>query len=120
MSNRTATDTFQTCPNCDRNGVCMYPGPCLTCAINRSRAAAIREKQTALRPLDPSFWRRVGTGYEQQAGRARLGRLKNRTKTTGWALTIDGVHHGSWPSFGSAKRRALEISSTLITEGKVV
>lgn len=39
MSNRTEADPndFPRCPNTHANGVCMYVGPCLTCAGNRAR-----------------------------------------------------------------------------------
>lgn len=63
-----------------------------------------------LRPLDPTWWCRRGLNYEQQDGRARLVRLKERSKTTAWALYVDGEYRGSWSRLGLAKRRAHELT----------
>jgi len=64
-----------------------------------------------LRPLDPTWWRKAPLGYDQQDGRARLVRLKTRTKTTSWALYIDGEYRGDWPKLDQAKHRAAEITA---------
>jgi len=64
-----------------------------------------------LRPLDPTFWCRTSGGYTQQDNRARLVRLKERAKVTGWALYIDGEYRGAWPKLDQAKRRAAEITA---------
>lgn len=63
--------------------------------------------QELLRVLDPSWWVRSGTGYQQQGGRARLSRLNDRR---GWALYVDGVYRGDWALLSTAKKRAREIS----------
>lgn len=64
----------------------------------------------SLQQLDPTWWRKAPGGYDQQDGRARLVRLKERTRVTGWALYIDNVYRGDWPKLEQAKRRATEIS----------
>ena len=66
-----------------------------------------------LKRLDPTWWRKVPSGYDQQDGRGRLVRLKERTKVTGWALYIDGEYRGEWPRLEQAKRRAAEITATV-------
>lgn len=64
-----------------------------------------------LRPLDPTWWCKGPGGYNQQDNRARLVRLKEQTKVTGWALYINDEYRGSWPSLNQAKRRAAEITT---------
>ena len=61
-----------------------------------------------LKPLDPTWWRKVADGYDQQDGRARLVRLTSATsaKVIGWALHVDGECVGSWQSLREAKERA--------------
>ena len=59
-----------------------------------------------LKRLDPTWWRKVNDGYEQQDGRARLVRRNTGDKVTGWTLYVDGKCVGSWPSFQEAKERA--------------
>jgi hypothetical protein len=63
-----------------------------------------------LKQLDPTWWRKVAGGYDQQDSRARLVRLKERTKVTGWALYVDNEYRGDWPSLAQAKRRAAELT----------
>ena len=65
-----------------------------------------------LKRLDPTWWRKVSDGYDQQDGRARLVRMKTGDKITGWALYVDGECVGSWPSFREAKERAANRSET--------
>lgn len=64
-----------------------------------------------LRPLDPTWWRKAPGGYDQQDGRARLVRLKQRTKVVSWALYVDDVYCGDWPRLDQAKQRAAEITA---------
>lgn len=61
-----------------------------------------------LKRLDPTWWRKVPDGYDQQDGRARMVRLKTGDKVTGWALYVDGECVGSWSSLREAKERAAE------------
>lgn len=68
-----------------------------------------------LRPLDPTWWRKAPGGYDQQDSRARLVRLKERTRVTGWGLYVDGEYRGSWPSLAQAKRRAAEMTEVATT-----
>ena len=65
-----------------------------------------------LRRLDPTWWRKVADGYDQQDGRARLVRLKTGSKVTGWTLYVDGECVGSWPSLAEAKERAANRTET--------
>ncbi len=65
-----------------------------------------------LKRLDPTWWRKVADGYDQQDGRARLVRLKTGDKVTGWALHVDGECIGSWPSLREAKERAANRGET--------
>jgi hypothetical protein len=65
-----------------------------------------------LKRLDPTWWRKVTDGYDQQDGRARLVRMKTGDKVTGWALYVDGECVGSWPSLGEAKERAATFTET--------
>lgn len=59
-----------------------------------------------LKRLDPSWWRKVADGYDQQDGRARLVRLKKGEKVVGWTLYVDGECYGTWPTLAKAKERA--------------
>ena len=63
-----------------------------------------------MRPLDPTWWRRVATGYEQQDGAGRIYRLKSGSKVTGWSLYVQGEYKGQWPTLGQTKRRAYQIT----------
>ncbi len=63
-----------------------------------------------LKRLDPTWWHRTPSGYDQQDGRARLIRLKQRARVTGWALYIDNEYRGSWSTLVTAKMRAAEIT----------
>lgn len=66
-----------------------------------------------LKRLDPTWWRKVAVGYDQQDGRGRLVRLTNASgKVTGWALYVDGECIGSWPSLREAKDRAAKRTET--------
>ena len=66
-----------------------------------------------LKRLDPTWWRKVTDGYDQQDGRARLVRLKTGTNATkGWALHVDGECVGSWQSLREAKERAANRTET--------
>ena len=62
--------------------------------------------------LDPTWWRKVSDGYDQQDGRARLVRLKTGAKVTGWALYVDGECVDSWPNLREAKERAASRTET--------
>jgi hypothetical protein len=66
-------------------------------------------------PLQKSWWRRVGTGYEQQDGAGRIVRLKERSKATAWALYINDEHRGQWRTLRATKQRALEMTAHLQT-----
>ena len=59
-----------------------------------------------LKRLDPTWWRKIADGYDQQDGRARLVRLTTRAKVTGWSLYVDGECLGSWTTLREAKERA--------------
>ena len=65
-----------------------------------------------LKRLDPTWWRKVADGYDQQDGRARLVRLTTRGKVTNWALYVDGESVGAWPSLREAKERAATFVET--------
>ena len=65
-----------------------------------------------LKRLDPTWWRKVSDGYDQQDGRARLVRLTRANKVTGWALHVDGECMGSWPNLRTAKERAANRGET--------
>jgi hypothetical protein len=65
-----------------------------------------------LKRLDPTWWRKIADGYDQQDGRARLIRLTRSSKVTGWALYVDGECVGSWTSLREAKDRAASRSET--------
>lgn len=67
---------------------------------------------TPLKRLDPTWWRKVADGYDQQDGRARLVRLGTYDKVTGWALYVDDECVGSWPSLREAKERAASRTET--------
>ena len=64
------------------------------------------ESQRPLQRLDPTWWRKIADGYEQQDGRGRLVRQKTDGKVTGWALYVEGEYFGTWSTFGEAKQRA--------------
>lgn len=70
--------------------------------------------KSSLKRLDPTWWRKVSDGYDQQDGRARLVRLTNTggTKVTRWTLYIDGECVGSWSSLREAKERAANRTET--------
>ena len=59
-----------------------------------------------LKRLDPTWWCKTPSGYDQQDGRARLTRLKTKATVTGWALYIDDEFRGSWPTLRQAKEEA--------------
>ena len=63
----------------------------------------------SLRPLDPTWWRKAPGGYDQQDGRARLMRLRERDKIVGWALYVDGERRGDWPRLAQAKHEAARV-----------
>lgn len=66
-----------------------------------------------LKRLDPTWWRKVPDGYDQQDGRARLVRLKRASgKVTGWALYVDGEWVSSWHNLREAKAGAANRSET--------
>lgn len=66
-----------------------------------------------MKPLDPTWWRRHGSGefLTQQNDVARLIKLRTGRKVTGWILYINGDYRGQWSTLAQAKRRALEITS---------
>ena len=67
-----------------------------------------------LKRLEPSWWRKVADGYDQQDGRARLVRLKRGTKVVGWTLYVDGECFSSrpWPTLAKAKEGAANRGET--------
>lgn len=69
-------------------------------------------KVAEVKPLDVTWWRRDSSGefYTQQDGEARLVKLRNGRKVTGWILYIRGEYRGQWSTLAQAKHRALEIS----------
>lgn len=67
---------------------------------------------TPLKRLDPTWWRKVVDGYDQQDGRARLVRLKTGDKVTGWTLYVDDECIDSWTNLREAKERAANRSET--------
>lgn len=65
-----------------------------------------------LQRLDPTWWRKVTDGYEQQDGRGRLVRLTTGSRVSGWALYVEGECVGSWPTLREAKDRAARFTET--------
>lgn len=66
-----------------------------------------------MKALDPTWWRRHGSGefYEQQNDAARLVKRRTGRRVTAWILYIGGEYRGEWPTFAEAKQRAKEITA---------
>lgn len=62
-----------------------------------------------LLPLDPTWWRPVRGGYEQQDGRAKIRRILANGRPIRWELWIDDAYRGHWDLFSKAKGGAAGI-----------
>jgi len=66
-----------------------------------------------MKPLDPTWWRKHGSGefYTQQNDAARLVKRRTGRRVTAWILYVSGEYRGEWPSLTEAKQHAKEITS---------